>query len=197
MAIDPVKVPANVQVEEKIVGPVGLRQLFLLLAGGGVSYLIFTIMQESRASGTLQLFAWLPLVVAAAFAFVTVNDISLLKLIFLQIEKMDKPARRTFGPRRGITVNIRTAVEEVKETHSRNELPGAADLAALSSRLDTGPEEEEIEVSGTDMLSISASDGEGPSIDGLFEARSGEKDTEEEDDSDSPFIWDLRPPAGT
>ncbi|HLD64065.1 MAG TPA: PrgI family protein [Candidatus Peribacteraceae bacterium] len=188
MAIDPVKIPANVQVEEKIVGPVGLRQLFLLLGSGGFSYLIFSIMQKSGAPGTVQFFAWIPLVIGAAFAFVTVNDISLLKLIFLQIEKWDKPARRTFGPRRGIEVNIRTAIDDKKETPNKAELPGTAALTALSTTLDVGPVDVEDNIADG-SITIGISEADGPSIDGFFEP---ETDT---DDDEPPFLRDLSPPS--
>lgn len=189
MAIDAVKIPANVQVEEKIVGPVGLRQLFLLLISGGFSYLLFSILQKSGAPGMYQIFAWIPLLIGAAFAFVTVNDISLLKLIFLQIEKWDKPARRTFGPRRGIQINLRTAIEEKPETSSKGPRMEAAELSALSSTLDVGPTEPEENIAdGT--ITIGISDSEGPSIDGLFESGL------DNDDDDGPsFLRDLSPPS--
>jgi hypothetical protein len=42
------------------------------------------------------------------FAFVRVNDLSMLRLCLLMLERMQKPSTRTWTPRRGIIVNIRT-----------------------------------------------------------------------------------------
>ena len=41
------KVPQNVQMADKIVGPLTLRHMIILGAGGGLAYLVFTILSKN------------------------------------------------------------------------------------------------------------------------------------------------------
>ena len=51
MPIDPVKIPQNVNIEDRIIGPVTLRHLILLMLGGGISYFLWTILKRSGFVG--------------------------------------------------------------------------------------------------------------------------------------------------
>ncbi|MDD5469418.1 MAG: PrgI family protein [Candidatus Peribacteraceae bacterium] len=139
MAIDPVKIPTDIQIEEKIVGPIGLRQIFILMITGGVSYGLWSSVGAEPTAGTVvKILCWLPLILGAAFSFVKIQDVTLLRLLLLQIEKVKKPAVRTFGPREGISINIQ--LDPTRQEKKRAVKEGAADhqLHELSTVLDTG-----------------------------------------------------------
>lgn len=111
MPIDPVKIPQNVQIEDKIVGPLTLRQIIIMALGGGFSYMIYAAVQRSvgHVSIPVTIAIWVPAVIAAAFALVNINDLSLLRICFLLLERMIKPSQRTWSPRTGISITIRTS----------------------------------------------------------------------------------------
>jgi hypothetical protein len=142
MSIDPVKIPQNVYVEDRIIGPVTLRQIIIVLISAGFSYALWSTMKAAgsvSAIGTA--LAWMPTAIGVAFAFVKINDISLLRLCLLVIERIEKPSVRYWTPRTGITINIRT--KQVKQKNSqpeKNNTTSMEQLSELSSLLDKGPE---------------------------------------------------------
>lgn len=109
MAINPVKIPQNVYVEDRIIGPVTLRQIMITGAGAGISYLLYSAFIRSGLTElAFQILAWVPALIGAAFAFLRINDLSLFRIILLMIESMNKPHTRTWVPHAGITINIVT-----------------------------------------------------------------------------------------
>ncbi len=110
MPIEPIKIPQNVYIEDRIVGPLTLKQVLIVAVGGGFSYAMFASI--SKTYGTialpLQLLVWLPAVISIIFAFVRINDLSMMRLVLLFLERINKPATRTWTPRRGIIINVRT-----------------------------------------------------------------------------------------
>lgn len=141
MPIEPVKIPQNVYVEDRIVGPVTLRQLIILLATGGFSYAIWTAAksQLGASSVPLTIVCWIPFMIGVFFAFVRIQGISLMRFILLMVEKMDKPAVRLWTPRRGISINFQyfSGVEEKKKQVVTQ--PHREKLEELSALLDKGP----------------------------------------------------------
>jgi len=181
MPIDPVKIPADIQVEEKIIGPINLRQIIIVVVSGGLSYALWAIVSKvytGNVSIPLLVASWSPVLVGVAFAFVKVNDVSLFKLILLSLEKMEKPSVRKFGPREGITINIRTqgGAQEEKKKAVKEEKPDES-LEELGTLLDTGltdiseekelTEEEPERSVNPNRISTSISEGT-PSVDGIF-----------------------------
>ena len=139
MAIDPVKIPTDIQLEEKIVGPIGLRQIFILMITGGLSYALWSSVGTQPTAGPIiKVLCWVPLVLGAAFSFVKIQEVTLLRLLLLQIEKLQKPAVRTFGPRQGITINIQ--IDPTQRDRKKAVKEGAPEhqLHELSAVLDTG-----------------------------------------------------------
>jgi hypothetical protein len=141
MSIDPVKIPQNVYVEDRIIGPVTLRQIFLTLGGGGVSYAMFALVKQA---GKLTLFtgllSWSPLIIMAAFAFIKINGISLFRFSLLMAEKSGKPTVRYWQPRVGISITPKNFIPKKAKiidsfSHSQEEYD---EIANLSSVLDTG-----------------------------------------------------------
>ncbi|MDD5041513.1 MAG: PrgI family protein [Candidatus Peribacteraceae bacterium] len=141
MPIEPVKIPQNVYVEDRIVGPITLRQLIILLATGAFSYGIWTTAksQLGASSVPLTIVCWIPFLIGIIFAFVRIQGISLMRFILLMAEKMDKPAVRLWSPRRGITINFQyfSGVEEKKKKTVTQ--PHREKLEELSAMLDQGP----------------------------------------------------------
>ncbi|MBM3231313.1 PrgI family protein [Candidatus Peregrinibacteria bacterium] len=146
MAIEPVKIPQNVYVEDRIIGPITMRQLMLVMLSGGVSYAIWALMQSAGAVGlAYTIVAWFPVVIGGAFAFLKVNGISLFRIILLQMEKLEKPSTRLWTPHRGIYINITTTsnvqahknpdIAMKRKSHEQTR------LEELSEVLDMGPAE--------------------------------------------------------
>lgn len=110
MSIDAVKIPQNVHIEDRIVGPLTLRQVIICALGGGFSYALWAMISKAYGSVPLpiQVMVWAPAALAAIFAFVRINDLSMMRICLLFMEKITKPSVRTWSPRRGIIINVRT-----------------------------------------------------------------------------------------
>lgn len=122
MAIEAVKIPQNVYVEDRIVGPVTLRQLIITGLGAGLSYAIYAAATKSGVTNIVTLvLCWVPALIAAMFAFLKINDLTLFNIILLMIEGMNKPSKRVWDPGVGISINIVTKPSKKKkgadETH--------------------------------------------------------------------------------
>ena len=144
MSLSPVKIPQNVYVEDRIFGPVSLRQLIILMVGGGVSYGIWSLVKSANggsAGMVLTAICWSPAVLAAAFAFVKIQSLSMLKLCLLLTEKAQKPSKRTWAPRKGIdisTIAHKPSDEIVKKTVKKK--PQSSEkIDELSAILDSNP----------------------------------------------------------
>lgn len=82
------KVPQNVQREDRILGPITLKQLIVLLLTGGVSYLLFTQLNKIYYMNQLQqILIWTPLAIGAAFCFIKIKGLTLFQFILLKIEQ--------------------------------------------------------------------------------------------------------------
>lgn len=130
MPIEPVKIPQNVYVEDRIIGPITLKQLLIVGIGTGISYAVYAMATKSGPVGIpLTVILWTPALVAAAFAFVKVNDLSLFQVILLAIEHMNKPNQRTWIPHSGLSINIITSstVQAIEQANTK--------IAANASKL--------------------------------------------------------------
>lgn len=140
MPFDPVKIPQNVYVEDRVIGPVSLRQLFMMLGGGGVSYVLWSLAKQSGyaniASGTI---AAMPTIIMILFAFVKINQISLARFCLLMIERLQKPSKRYWQPRAGIELRLyKQSIHSQKSTESGPiEQKNSSEIDALSSVLDS------------------------------------------------------------
>lgn len=110
MAIEAVKIPQNVYVEDRIVGPLTLRQVITVALGGGGSYALWSMLLKNFGAldPVTTGLVWLPAVLSLAFAFIRINDLSLMRLLLLRLEQMQKPSLRTWTPRTGISITVRT-----------------------------------------------------------------------------------------
>ncbi len=144
MPIEPVKIPQNVYVEDRIIGPITLRQIMMVMISAGTSYAIWAAMKASGpVNATQTTLAWIPTVIGVIFAFVKINGISLFRIVLLGIERIDKPAKRVFSPRQGVYVNIVTKIVKDEPTKGPTKsVPGkSTQIEELSRVLDQGPSE--------------------------------------------------------
>lgn len=144
MPIDAVKIPQDVQIEDKVIGPISLRQLLIIGIGGGFSYMMYTLVQRSLGyvNPPLTVILWTPAVIAAAFALVNINDLSLLRICFLLLEKTQKPSTRTWAPRSGISITFRRSAavkkeEEAKKPQISNDHSTQEQIAELTRVVDS------------------------------------------------------------
>jgi len=133
MPIEPVKIPQNVYIEDRLFGPVTLRQVIITGIGTGISYMLWATAQNiatAQAGGVatgvswpITAICWSPSVLFAIFAFVKINDLSMLRIVLLSLENMKKPSNRMWSPRQGIHVHIRTFKEEKESKKKTPEMP--------------------------------------------------------------------------
>lgn len=143
MAIEAVKIPQNVYVEDRIIGPVTLKHLLILGIGAGISYVFYAMTtQAGYTEIPYQVVSWSPLMIAAAFAFVRVNDLSLFNIILLMIESSHKPNVRYWSPHPGLSINVitRQTVQELEKAQSKAS-DTASKLAEMTRQLEKRQEE--------------------------------------------------------
>ncbi len=143
MPIEAVKIPQNVYVEDHIIGPVTLKHLLILGIGSGISYVIFASAQQAGVTNVVFLGAcWIPAVIAAAFAFFRINDMSLFRIILLSIEGFNKPSQRYWSPYPGISINLITSqhAKEIVEA-SAKAISNAGKLADMTRQMEKRQEE--------------------------------------------------------
>ena len=138
MPIEPVKIPQNVQIEDRIIGPVPLRQLIVTIIGCGISYAIWSSLQKAFGGVSIPatIVAWIPAVLFLAFAFIKVYDLSLFRIVLLMIERSVKPQTRTWTPRTGIsTLHLRASAKTDKKKQSagieEQKPPNIEELSAM------------------------------------------------------------------
>jgi hypothetical protein len=90
------KIPQNVQVEDKIVGPLTLKQLIILGSGGGFSYALYTILAKAYYWQVWAIPVFLPAILTILIAFGKIGGIPFGKWCFLSIEYFVNPKKRTF-----------------------------------------------------------------------------------------------------
>lgn len=143
MAIEAVKIPQNVYVEDRIIGPVTLKQLAICGIGAGISYTVYAFV--SRAGYTqipVIVVCWTPALIAAMFAFMKINDLSLFNIILLFIESMNKPNQRYWSPHPGISINLitRQTMKEVDAAQAKAQ-ETVSKLAEMTRQLEKRQEE--------------------------------------------------------
>ena len=90
------KVPQNVQMADKIVGPLTLKHMIIIGAGGGLAYLIYTILSRDSFWEV-----WLPPVaivsiITLLIAFVKIHNVSFGKFALLFLEHLLIPRKRVW-----------------------------------------------------------------------------------------------------
>lgn len=114
MPIEPVKIPQNVYIEDRIVGPLTLRQVIICAIGCGFSYGVYSMVSKAYGAVPLPLtiVLWVPGALSIMFAFLKFNDLTMLQMLLLTLERMSKAPVRVWSPRRGLSITIRAGSNE-------------------------------------------------------------------------------------
>lgn len=90
------KIPQNIDIEEKILPLLTLKQLFILLGGGAIAYLIY-IGSVGRYDPSIYLIpVVLVSVVTVLIAFFKMENITFIKLVLLMMESLINPRTRVW-----------------------------------------------------------------------------------------------------
>lgn len=156
------KIPQNVGIEDRIVGPLTLRQLIILAVGTGISYIFFAILSKLYELNIIEyIIIALPAMLATAFALIKINDITLVKFLFLFLEFSIKPKKRVWN-HRGISALISPDLEPENTEKNTSEdgnilemkAKKAANLRELTRVLDSGSFEHLMAVEHEDIDAI-------------------------------------------
>lgn len=117
------KVPQNVQREDTILWFITLRQLILLLGGGGISYFLYVQLSKVYELTTLEVILILvPFLVTVAFAFLKIKSMSLMQFILTAIEQFLFRAPRRFWSQEGnILISMTTRLKSAKASESQSQ----------------------------------------------------------------------------
>ncbi len=136
------KIPQNVGIEDKIVGPFSLRQLIILAVGGGISYVLFAIGSKLYELNVIEyIIIAFPALFALAAAMLKIHNVSFIKYLLLTLEFAIKPKKRYWNHRGIANIVAPDLTEEKKgakkpetaETKQKN-----VNLRDVSAMLDSG-----------------------------------------------------------
>lgn len=88
------KVPQNVEIEDKIIAFVSLRQLFILMGGGGVAYIIYIVSVDRFPLTAYIVPVSVVIILTVLIAFFKIDNITFLKAITLFLEGIINPNKR-------------------------------------------------------------------------------------------------------
>lgn len=137
------KIPQNVGIEDKIVGPFSLRQLIILAIGGGISYVLFAITSRLYELNILEyILIVLPALFSLAIAMLKIHNVTFGKYILLMLEFAIKPKKRMWD-HRGISALVAPDLTDKKATAKKKDVTEGKDrkdvnLGDLSAMLDSG-----------------------------------------------------------
>lgn len=157
------KIPQNVGIEDKIVGPFSLRQLIILAIGGGISYVAFTISSRLYELNIIEyILIVLPALFALALAMLRVRNVSFGKFILLAIEFAIKPKKRMWD-HRGISALVAPDLTDKTPPKQESKMTQAVErknvnLSDLSALLDSGGFEHVQQVRHTDIDEVNDDD---------------------------------------
>lgn len=90
------KIPQDVQIEDKIVGPLTLKQLAILGVGGGLTYAIYTVLASKYYIEIWLVPTVIPGLLTLAITFLKIGGIPFGKWCLLMVEYFFKPKKRVF-----------------------------------------------------------------------------------------------------
>jgi len=172
------KIPQNIDIADKIVGPLTLRQLITVAIGGGVSYVLFAISSKLYELNVLEyVVIALPALLALASAFIKINNIPFTKFILLSLEYAIKPKKRFWDHRGIVSIVAPELAVETLEVAKKTDEKGkkAVNLDELSRILDSGGFEKVEEVRHEDIDKVSD---ENLMAQAFFGHKKAESDTE-------------------
>lgn len=118
------KIPQNVQVEDKIVGPLTLKQLIKLGIGGGITYVIYVALAKTYYIEVWLIPVLIPGILTLLSTFVSIGGIPFDQWIFLSIEFMKNPRKRIFVMGAGDNYGATLFAEKVKKVQTDSSAAG-------------------------------------------------------------------------
>lgn len=138
------QVPQFIETEDKIIGPLTIRQFLFLAAGSGLSFFFYFIVQ----TWLFAILAIMLISLAAAFAFVKVNGQSLVAVLISAINFYLRPQTYVWQPAQpNLPKNEQTLQGQTKEGFSLEKVVAGFALNNAWRYLQTGskaPEEKEV-----------------------------------------------------
>ncbi|MBN1258322.1 PrgI family protein [Candidatus Peregrinibacteria bacterium] len=136
------KIPQNVGIEDKIVGPLSLRQLIIIAVGGGISYVLFALLNKLYELNILEyIVIVIPALISVAAALIKINDITFTRFLLLALEFAIKPKKRIWD-HRGIAPLVAPDIFDLKPQESQaskeEKEKKPVNLDELSRILDSG-----------------------------------------------------------
>lgn len=131
-------VPQFIDVEDKILGPISVRQFLILLVGGGIGFIFYTI-----ADFTLFIFlAVIDLAITGTLAFFKVNGVPFHFFILNVLQTTKRPRLRVWHNEVSVA-DIRREMKQPPEKKTTEVIAtkrplGHAPLSQLSLIVDTG-----------------------------------------------------------
>ena len=150
-----VRIPQNIRVADKLIGPFSLKQMLVVAAGGGVSFMLFSVVKNTYGGipAAAHSVIWLPVALTIAFTLIRINDIPLARYVLLVIEMMSKPRQRVFYDRRGLDNLESQSSAQKKESNKKEkdvpeeEVKNNLRIEDLSTLLDKGgSQKKEVEI---------------------------------------------------
>lgn len=114
------KVPQNVQMADKIVGPLTLRHMIIIGAGGGLAYLVYVILARSYYWEV-----WLPPVAIISIAtlliaFLKIYNLPFGKFVILFLEYIFIPRKRAWIKSSAEIIGMKQITKESKKSKEKN-----------------------------------------------------------------------------
>lgn len=110
------KVPQDVQREDTIFWFLTMRQLMIMMVGGGISYGLFFQLSKVYELGAFEIaLICIPAAIAALFAFLKIKGMGLTTFIFMNVEFLFRARNRFWSPEGNILISMTTTISKKKE----------------------------------------------------------------------------------
>ncbi|EKD92606.1 MAG: hypothetical protein ACD_28C00388G0003 [uncultured bacterium] len=140
------KIPQNVQMEDKIVGPITLKQLIILGVGGGIDYFLYISLAKVYVLTVWMIPVAIIGLLTLAIAFLKIQGIPFANYVLLSIEFYFKPQKRLWIAGGGdIFLSItqpspKTKAELAQDKQQKNAPKDLSNISELSKILNTHTE---------------------------------------------------------
>ncbi len=92
------KVPQNIEIEDKIIAFISFRQLFILMGGGALAYIVYILSVEHFPITAYAVPVVVIILLTVLIAFMKVDNITFIKATFLFLEQLLNPSVRLWRP---------------------------------------------------------------------------------------------------
>jgi len=137
------KIPQNVQLEDKIIGPVTLRQLIIIGVGGGMAYFIYVTLAKIYILQVAVLAAAPLALLTLAIAFLKIHGLTFIQYVLAALEFYINPKKQIWDQGGGeVFLSITTPAqkntnEKKQEQQQKAPMKDVATLETLAKSLDS------------------------------------------------------------